>query len=106
MSKSWKGGSTTAWRRVRQAVLTRDRMEGWGCRAHEEGWCDRAAGPHQCTHRADLSGPHAGHAHHTHGRDKTGDDPRYIVSSCAPCNLAIGDPAAIADPAPRPVTQW
>lgn len=107
MSKSWAGGSTRAWRQTRVRVLVRDRAAGWGCRAHEEGWCARAgAGPHECTHRADVSGPYAGHAHHTHGRDITGDDMRYIVSSCAACNLAIGDPGKADDPPLRPVTQW
>ncbi len=100
MSKGWAGGSTTAWRRVREYVLRRDALAGWRCRAHEEGWCERSdAAPHQCT-------SHATHAHHTHGREQTGDDPAYIVSSCTPCNLAIGDPTTAPDPTPIPRTRW
>lgn len=101
---NWDGGSTTAWRRLRAAVLARD---GYRCRAHADGWCHRAqASDHECTGRADLTGPHAGHAHHTHGRAITGDDPRWIVAACRPCNLAIGDPNKAPDPAPLPRTRW
>jgi hypothetical protein len=47
------------------------------------------------------------HAHHTMGRGRTGDDPRYIVGACEPCNLAIGDPnAGAADPDVVAVTRW
>lgn len=103
MSRSWARGSTRAWRALRAAILARD---GYRCRAHADGWCDRAPGEHTCTDRADLTGPHAGHVHHTHGRARTGDDPRYMVSSCRPCNLHIGSPEKHADPRPRPVTRW
>lgn len=103
MSKAWGKGSTRAWRRLRAAILTRDRYR---CRAHDDGWCDRAPGQHTCTGRADLTGPHAGHAHHTHGKAATGNDPRYIVAACAACNLHIGDPTKTNDPAPKPRTQW
>jgi hypothetical protein len=50
----------------------------------------------------------ATHVHHTHGRGVTGDDPAYLVASCRSCNLTIGDPTRpdVADPAPRPHTQW
>lgn len=97
MSRGWKGGSTRRWRRIRRAVLERD---GCRCRAHDDGWCDQAQGEHTCTGRADLSGPHAGHAHHTLGRAITGDDPRHIVAACEPCNLHIGEPtvATATDP--------
>lgn len=95
MSRSWAGGSTRRWRRVRAAVLARD---GYRCRAHTDGWCDGAP-PHQCIRIAS-------HAHHTAGRSVTGDDPRYIVASCPACNLAIGDPAKRNDPPPRMRRQW
>ncbi|WP_030437381.1 hypothetical protein [Actinoplanes subtropicus] len=87
---SWADGSTRRWRATRAAVLARD---GYLCRAHADGWCDRSgAAPHQCTGRADLTGPHAGHAHHVYGRAVTGDDPQFVVSACRSCNLAIGEP--------------
>lgn len=94
----WDGGSTRAWRVVRAAVLRRD---GYRCRAHADGHCDRvppSRGTHACTKRAT-------HAHHTQGRAVTGDDPRFIVAACAPCNLFIGEPTR-KDPPCRPITQW
>lgn len=103
MSKTWAGGSTRRWRRVRALVLARD---GYRCRAHEDGWCDRVPGMHACTGRAEQGGPDAGHAHHTHGRAVTGDDMRYLVASCAACNLHIGDPTVRDDPPNRAVTRW
>lgn len=42
--------------------------------------------------------------HHTRGRAVTGDDPRFMVAACTPCNLLIGEPRV--DPPPRPVTEW
>jgi hypothetical protein len=45
------------------------------------------------------------HAHHTLGRARTGDDPRYLVGACETCNLAIGDPTS-GDPEAVAVTQW
>jgi hypothetical protein len=104
MSTAWGSGSTRRWRAVRAFVLGRD---GYRCRAHLDGWCARAnrATPHQCTHRAELYGPHSGHAHHTRGK-AFGDDPRWIVAACKACNLHIGDPAKGADPRPEPRTRW
>lgn len=104
MSKTWASGSTRRWRTIRAMVLARDHYQ---CRAHQDGWCARAnrPGPHTCTGRADLTGPHAGHAHHTHGRSVTGDDPRHIVAACQACNLWIGDPTT-TDPPGRSATQW
>jgi hypothetical protein len=98
MSNSWKGGSTRAWRRLRAWVLLRD--AGKGCRAHREGWCDRAnAPPHECADRGET-------AHHTRGKAVTGDDPEHIVAACTVCNLAIGDPSKGADPPGRSSTRW
>lgn len=103
MSRSWKSGSTRAWRRTRALVLARD---GYRCRAHTDGWCDQVPGAHYCTEIAALTGPDAGHAHHTRGRSVTGDDPRYLVAACAACNLHIGDPTQHDDPPNKAVTPW
>lgn len=103
MSRSWAGGSTRAWRTLRANILARD---GYRCRAHRDGWCNRNPAPHTCTDTAALHGPDRGHAHHTHGRAATGDDPRYIVAACEPCNLHIGDPTQYADPPNKAVTPW
>lgn len=85
MSRRWKAGSTTAWRKIRAQVLDRD--------AHR---CQlRLAGI--CTHTAT-------HVHHTRPRELAGDDPAHLVAACAPCNQAVGDPTR-HDPAPRP-SRW
>lgn len=96
MSRSWAKGSTTAWRRTRRIVLQRDEYQ---CQLQLDG----------CTGRAkwSLTGKHQAHVHHIKGRAITGDDPRWLVTSCAPCNLAVGSPTAQRhDPAPRPVSNW
>lgn len=85
MSRSWKGGSTRAWRKVRLRVLARD---GWVCRLQLDG----------CTTRAE-------HVHHLDGK-ASGDDPARLVAACRSCNLQVGDPTRTPDPAPRPVTRW
>lgn len=101
MSRTWTKGSSRRWRQIRAYVLARDADQGWGCRAHEEGWCERSGRPgaHECLHRGE-------HAHHTKGRRKTGDDPERIVAACEPCNLHIGDPTVQPDPEPTPRTRW
>jgi len=100
MSRSWDKGSTAAWRVTRQFVIQRDAQLGYACRAHEDGWCAFVPRPHICTGRRGRR-----HAHHVHGRGKTGDDPRWIVSSCAACNLHIGSPEDY-NPQPTPKTRW
>lgn len=45
--------------------------------------------PGVCQGVAPLKG---GHAHHTLGKAITGDDPTYIVASCAACNQHVGNP--------------
>lgn len=87
MSRSWAGGSTRAWRKIRARVLARD---GYQCQIRKAG---------VCTSRAT-------HVHHTQGRAVTGDDERYLVAACEPCNLSVGEPAAHATPKPRPLTRW
>jgi hypothetical protein len=101
MSRAWQGGSSREWRRIRREVLARDRARKWLCRAHDDGWCRRAgAGPHDCERFMTQ-------VHHVRGRLVTGDDVRYLVGSCPPCNYAIGDPqAARGEPACEAVTLW
>lgn len=91
MSKAWKGGSTTAWRKVRLVVLARDQYR-----------C-RLALPGVCTGLATQ-------VHHVLGK-ASGDDPAHLVSSCRGCNLKVGDPlkrkpGAGADPPGRAMTRW
>jgi 5-methylcytosine-specific restriction endonuclease McrA len=87
--RSWQQGSTRAWRRIRAAVLERD---GYRCRLRITEVCSGVAT----------------HVHHTRGRALTGDDPRWLVAACQPCNLHVGDVTrpAVADPAPTPRTRW
>jgi hypothetical protein len=86
VSQTWAKGSTRAWRRTRAVVLLRD---GYRCRL-QLGVCTGVA---TCVH-------------HTLGRAVTGDHLAFLVASCAPCNLHIGDPQRHADPPNQPVTRW
>lgn len=90
MSRAWRGGSTTAWRRTRAAVLADNR-------ARNGGACTARVSP-DCTGVADQ-------VHHTKGRAVTGDDPRYLVAVCRACNLHIGEPGR-DHPAPSPKSKW
>jgi hypothetical protein len=74
MSKSWSNGSTRTWRRVRAAVLARDR---YLCKVQISG---------VCTTKADT-------VHHVNGR-AAGDNPSNLVASCTPCNARVSDPTA------------
>lgn len=85
VSRSWEGGSTRAWRRVRALVLARD--------------------GHRCRLQLEVCTTVATHVHHTLGREVSGDDPAMLMASCAPCNLKVGDPRSL-DPAPRPKGWW
>lgn len=84
MSKGWEGGSTRQWRRVRRAVLERDRYR---CRLQLDG----------CTIRAT-------HAHHLKGKGM-GDNPDDCIAACQHCNLKAGDPRR-SDPDPNPWPGW
>jgi hypothetical protein len=108
VSKAWAKGSTRQWRKIRAAVLEHNRIHyGGQCRARVRGVCTKVAE----------------HAHHTRGREITGDDLRHIEGVCAPCNLHIGNPVTHPyncpqcadvqwvrvgplDPKPTPFTDW
>lgn len=97
MSSNWRMGSTPAWRRFRLTILERD---GYRCRIAVAGtWQLRNGTDARCLGRADC-------VHHTLGRGVTGDDPRYCVAACTPCNLRVGDPTKIPDPHHRPDSRW
>ena len=97
MSKTWAKGSTRAWRRLRDTILARD---GYRCRLRLPGeWVNRKGQHVRCKVVADC-------VHHTLGKSITGDDPRYLVAACTPCNLKVGEPAKQPDPAPQPRTKW
>jgi len=86
MSRSWSAGSTYAWRRLRLRVLERDR--------------------YRCRLRLGSCLGVASQVHHTHGRAVTGDDPRYLVAACRPCNLEVGDPTRVPDPPHAASGRW
>lgn len=89
MSRAWAGGSTRAYRKTRAAVLVANAIT-------HRGACVLAL-PGVCAGRATQ-------AHHVLGRGVTGDDPRYMVGACGPCNRAVGEPEP--DPEPMPRTRW
>ncbi len=96
MSKSWAGGSTSAWRRLRRSVLERD---GYRCRIALSGtWTTRDGKLRRCLGTAT-------HVHHLDGKTR-GDNPARLVAACQPCNLKIGDPRKAPDPQPIPRTRW
>jgi hypothetical protein len=90
VSRSWATGSTSRWRKIRAAVLNENAQ-------HNAGRCTLAI-PGVCTGTASC-------VHHVHGRDVTGDDPRYLAAVCTPCNLHVGRPRP-SDPRPKGGTQW
>ncbi len=97
MSAGWTGGSTTAWRRLRAQVLQANRLSNAGrCTVRVGALCPR--------HHRRCEGICTGvatQAHHTRGK-RHGDDPRYIVASCAACNGHVGDPATYTPNLARP----
>lgn len=86
MSRSWAGGSTRRWRRLRLQVLDRDRYQ-----------CQLAL-PGVCTSKAT-------HVHHLVGK-RYGDHPSLLVAACQACNLKTGNPERTTDPKPKPMTRW
>jgi hypothetical protein len=93
MSVAWhKKGDRAAHERARRLVLAANvERTGGVCQAKVPGVCTRGQ---------------ATEAHHVLGRAVTGDDPRYMIAVCRPCNASIGDPMRVADPPARPVSRW
>jgi ribosomal protein S9 len=60
---------------------------------------------HRCQMKLGGCTTTATHVHHTLAREIVGDDPKYLKSSCASCNLKIGDPRN-ANPKAQPKTKW
>ena len=89
MSTSWRGGSTTRWRKLRAKILAANLATNGG----------------RCQVQVKCQGAQATHVHHTRGRAVTGDDPQFLVASCAPCNLALGD-VSQTNPQPKRLLQW
>ncbi|PSL02876.1 hypothetical protein CLV30_109184 [Haloactinopolyspora alba] len=92
MSKAWAKGSTPAWRRLRQYVLTRD---AWVCQL-----CELSIDP-MLRHPDPMSAQ----VHHTLEREVAGDDPRYLQAAHRECNLKAGQPGK-RSPQPRRVSSW
>ena len=87
MSTAWR--QRTNYRRYRRMRLVILANAGHRCQVQLPG---------VCTVDATV-------VHHTRGKGVTGDDPRFMVASCAECNGKIGEPATHA-PQPRRVTKW
>src|SRR5713101_4557349 len=95
----WENGSTRDWRKKRRRVLERDRHR---CQLGLPPACDCTIRGckrfHGCKTRADC-------VHHLFGKMVTGDDEKYLVAACTPCNLHIGDPARGEGGDPEPVSR-
>lgn len=89
MSKAWESGTDASWKRVRPAVLKHNREFQRG----------------QCQVRSSVCTGKATCVHHTQPRHLVGDDPKYLLASCAECNQHVGDPSR-HDPDPQPRTKW
>lgn len=74
------------WRKIRRGVLERDE---WRCQIRI----------------ADVCTTIATQVHHTLGWAVTGDNPAFLVASCAECNGKIGEPKG-NDEQPRRTTRW
>lgn len=95
MSKAWKNGSTTRWRKIRGWVLDQNRgVNGGRCGLEIPG---------VCTGEADT-------VHHVLGRAVTGDDPRYLQAVCRACNLRVGEPGRAGgkphSPKHKTISKW
>lgn len=108
-SKAWQGANTYAWRKLARSILAANVEENGGrCRIALRGsWRTRRGQTKACLGLADS-------VHHTLGRARTGDDPRYLVACCRNCNEKLGDPLAKRKPSARrrdggedvSVTRW
>lgn len=100
MSRSWAGGSTRRWRRMRAAVLLANASTNRGrCTLNVGDHCPRhhRRCPGICTGTADA-------VHHTKGKEH-GDDPRYLIACCTACNAHVGQPGTNS-PEPTPRSSW
>jgi len=88
MSKGWKGGSTTRWRRFRTGILARDKSL---CTIKAEGCTEVAT---QVDHIIPL---HMGGAKY---------DPTNCRAACAPCNLGRKRARVVEEPPHRRVSNW
>lgn len=88
MSSNWSGGSSAEWKKVRRLVILRDQE------------CKLRTSP-RCNGRAET-------VHHTQDRAVVGDDPRYLIAACGPCNYSYGSPTQekYGDPQPNPRIKW
>lgn len=83
---SLKRDESSRWRKVRRLVLARDSHR---CQIQIHGICTTIA---TCVH-------------HTLGQALTGNNPAFLLASCAECNNRIGEPDG-GDAQPRRTTQW
>jgi hypothetical protein len=100
MSRSWAGGSTRRWRVKRGRVLLANANQ-------HKGLCRLNVGVECAKHGRPCKGICTGTAtevHHSRGK-AYGDDERYLVAACRPCNLHVGMPGK-AIPEERPVSSW
>lgn len=89
MSRSWAGGSTGRWRKIRARVLAENLRTNHGrCTLQIRG---------VCTGQADQ-------VHHVKGKEN-GDSLQWLVASCRACNLHLGQPGK-RNPEPRRVSSW
>jgi 5-methylcytosine-specific restriction endonuclease McrA len=106
VSEAWARGRNKRQQKIRLQVLDRDR---WRCTLRYPGeWTVRVRrrdgswgfDTRRCLDTADQ-------AHHTADRTVVGDDPRYMVAACGPCNRRAGDPSRRGDPPHRRArTAW
>lgn len=90
MSKSWARGSTPAWRRVRARVLQANQQDNGGrCTLQIKGVCTGQATQ----------------VHHVVGREVSGDDERFLVATCGPCNRRVGEPKR-SSPQHKNISRW
>lgn len=87
--------STRAQRALYARVLA---LAGYRCQlAYPGTWTVRTGQQRHCMGVADC-------VHHTKGPQV--EDPAYLLASCTPCNLKVGEPSATVDLPHRPMTEW